>query len=902
VVALAVACKPHRTPTFAFRYVEQRGRVDRNGMRFVIMPDASAKLVEVAMRYEVGAADDPVGKAGLAHLVEHLMFQLRPQGQSLASVLSQLTARYNAYTDYDSTHYMALARDSQFDILAQVEAVRLRHDCTSIPEQEFLREREVVRNELRQRYGTPDGQIEPQTLAGVFPPNHPYGRMVGGTDAELASITLADVCAFMDQYYVPERATLILAGNITSQQGVAAVQQWFASIDRKAGAPRRRIEATTLKPSRRTIKLDIERPIVAASWTLPAQHGVWDDALLDEIFDRLRRVSSAAREYEFGTRVMPTVLGGRMIPVVTVFVELENMNKVDEALAFVRKAASYDKRAWDKSTWAVPEHVKGRFMASYVMDLESLDARARKVADLIQFTRDHEFLSKEPFLFHALDAIRKLDIDEVGDTAKRVLDGNQMHVTIFEPVREGLRGDARASFVFATPQTHDRGEKSVDPEEARHRLKIESEQYAIARAKRFTLDNGLRVVLLPLDSPLPLVTAELVFHSGDAAAPDSPHLAAAAARFVQPPPEMLRRLIRAGIYIPCRTTMDDTRCTARGVSIYLPEIIEGLERMTKMGVYEQRSIERWQHVTGSMNKRRRELAQQETDRQLDVALYGADHPYTRAGTKTAGSERRIGRDQLHAFRKAHYTAANGTLIVVGAFDFGEAESLIRKAFGDWSRGSAHAPVTAAATRTNTVVGVVRDPGPQLELRIAYPSPGGVGGQQAARLVVAELIRQQGADIRERLGATYGVYVSRDERLGPTRYELRTTVDAPRAGEAIKALRDGIAALRDGSDFDVRFVRARRKVLQRLLGESAVTQELAQRLATIARFELAPDYYATLQQQVAALSPAQVKAVIAAELDPAAEALVAAADRDTLNTAFAAAGLTDVKMIEPPKGK
>src|SRR5690349_12766812 len=107
-IAMAIsACTP-KDPKFAFTYAEKRGVLDANGLRFVIVPDKSTQLVEVDVRYEVGSREDPEGKAGLAHLVEHLMFQLKPDGEGtppLMHFISQLSTQFNAYTIWDYTHY-----------------------------------------------------------------------------------------------------------------------------------------------------------------------------------------------------------------------------------------------------------------------------------------------------------------------------------------------------------------------------------------------------------------------------------------------------------------------------------------------------------------------------------------------------------------------------------------------------------------------------------------------------------------------------------------------------------------------------------------------------------------------------------------------------------------------------
>ena len=178
---LLTACAPP-TPKITLQQDELRGRLKKNDLRFVILPDASTTLVEVDVRYEVGAREDPPGKAGLAHLVEHLMFEQRPDGPgtpTLSAAIRLLTLASNAYTNWDSTHYMLNARADQLDALIKIEAMRMHYGCATISQEEFLREREVVRNEIRGHNRDAEGRIEALTLAGVYPAGHAYAREVG---------------------------------------------------------------------------------------------------------------------------------------------------------------------------------------------------------------------------------------------------------------------------------------------------------------------------------------------------------------------------------------------------------------------------------------------------------------------------------------------------------------------------------------------------------------------------------------------------------------------------------------------------------------------------------------------------------------------------------------------------
>jgi predicted Zn-dependent peptidase len=203
------------------------------------------------------------------------------------------------------------------------------------------------------------------------------------------------------------------------------------------------------------------------------------------------------------------------------------------------------------------------------------------------------------------------------------------------------------------------------------------------------------------------------------------------------------------------------------------------------------------------------------------------------------------------------------------------------------------------------VGVLKHkPDQQITVTIAYPAPAGIDGQEAARRVIAGMLQLRAEGVRFKLGSTYGLGFSRQPKVGPSGYILRGgaaiggTIDAERAGESIKALRDSIDALRKGDHFDEDFARARRKLVTSMLGESTVTIELAAKLGTIATYGLDPKWDNTLLQQIAAVSPAQVKMLLATELNPANEIIVMLGDRAHVERTFGEVGIKDVKIVEP----
>ncbi len=906
VAAVIGACSVE-APKFAFKHTEKRG-VLPNGLHVVVMPDQTTQLVEVDVRYDVGSREDPQGKAGLAHLVEHLMFQTRPDGPETPAIFKtiiDIATDFNAYTNWDTTHYRLTSRAENLDALLKIEAMRMFYGCKTVPQPEFEREREVVRNEIRAG-SSADDYIAQLVEAAIYPKGHAYERMIGGNDQQIASASLADACKFMEDYYAPERATLVIAGGVDVDKTFEAVQKWFAKIPPRKAAPRMVVQPFTPEHGRREIEADVERPAVWIGWVLPASNTPEGEAARFGLGAAFGRIARAGQEYNFAYSVEPAVLGGQLAPVFLVRIELKGLDKLDEALEFAQKSAKQAYRGFDEGSYQELEEEKIREKDSFIAGLERLKDRTETVANLIQFSRDFDFNSSDLYLFHQLDKIAKFDGAFVGGVVKKTLDWDKSVIVVVKPNKEGIKGDTRAKVTYQPKTDQQLTNVELDPREAKRPLKVAAELKALANAQRFKLGNGMDVVLLPVHS-MPLVAASLVFkNAGDASTPDSPALGSAAADFLELPMDA-EAFARTGVNIRCGSQEDFALCGTHGISLYLDIMLKGLERKITAGDYHQDQIESWQKNVRDQNKLHSTREENEYIRQVYAALYGPDHPYTRTSYLTTEAADKIHRDALDGFRKNHYTAGNATLIVVGDFEPKDAEKLVRDTFGGWSKGSVDKPVDAKPfPRTGPVfIGVKKEKvDQQVTALIGYPAPAGVDGQEAARRVLSEMLNYRAEDVRFKLGSTYGLSIGRQSSVGPSAYLLRGgavvggTIDAERAGESIKALRESIDMLRKGDHFDEDFVRARRKLVSGLLSESTVTQELAQRLAFIAIHGLDINYYNGLLQQIAAVSVAQVRALLAHELDPANEVLVILGDPAHIDKTWKDAGINDVKIVDP----
>lgn len=204
----------------------------KNGLEVIVIPNHRVPAVSHMMWYRVGAADDPVGKSGLAHFHEHLMFQgtKTTEPGEYAKIIAARGGQQNAFTGRDATSYYVNIRKEALDLVMKLEADRMR---AITPEAEkALKEREVIIEERRMRVeNNPDALLAEQVNAALFR-NHPHRIPVIGWKHEMAQLTLEDVLAFHETYYHPNNAILIISGDVTAEEMKKMVQRHYGTLPR----------------------------------------------------------------------------------------------------------------------------------------------------------------------------------------------------------------------------------------------------------------------------------------------------------------------------------------------------------------------------------------------------------------------------------------------------------------------------------------------------------------------------------------------------------------------------------------------------------------------------------------------------------------------------------------------
>lgn len=208
-----------------------------NGLRVVISPDHQVPTVTVNLWVGVGSRHEPPGRTGFAHLFEHLMFQGSrsvASGEHFAALLAQ-GGRLNATTWFDRTNYFETVPTGALDLALWLEADRHGYLLDAVTQANLDNQRDVVKEEKRQRYDNPPyGQVLPDLYAVLFPPGHPYHHATIGSMADLDAASLDDVHAFFRRWYGPNNTVLTLCGDVTFEDGYAAVERAFGDLPASA--------------------------------------------------------------------------------------------------------------------------------------------------------------------------------------------------------------------------------------------------------------------------------------------------------------------------------------------------------------------------------------------------------------------------------------------------------------------------------------------------------------------------------------------------------------------------------------------------------------------------------------------------------------------------------------------
>ena len=255
-----------------------------NGLAVYVIEDHKAPLVYEVMWMKVGSKDEVTSRTGFAHLFEHLMFKGSahlPDGL-MDKLLEGAGGWSNAFTSSDQTVYQNVAGSNFLEQMLWIEADRLAGLTETLDQKKLDNQRDVVLNERRQSYeNQPYGLANLMLAEALWPKDFGYHWDTIGYVADLRAATAPDVKAFFTKYYVPNNATMVIAGDVKPAEVKQLVEKYFGWIP-KAPAPARP-QYRSPAPLTHEVTLDstddVQTPRVYIQWRAPAGFSAEEPAL-----------------------------------------------------------------------------------------------------------------------------------------------------------------------------------------------------------------------------------------------------------------------------------------------------------------------------------------------------------------------------------------------------------------------------------------------------------------------------------------------------------------------------------------------------------------------------------------------------------------------------------------------
>lgn len=406
-----------------------------NGLRVILHQDKSDPIVAMATVVHVGSSREEPGRTGFAHFFEHMSFNNSenvPMGAN-RKMIPELGGRRNGGTWSDGTIYYEVVPVDAFEKLLWIDSDRFGYMINTVKEGTLEREKQVVKNEKRQRVDNrPYGHTEHVIRKALYPAGHPYNWTVIGELEDLQRATLDDVREFYRRYYTPANATLVVAGDIEIPEAKALVQKWFGEIP--AGESVRDLEPmpVELAEEKRLFHLDNFAKVAELRLTFPTVEQYHPDSYALEALGYVLSEGKSAplyrtivEEAEQSSRLYASQDSSELAGTFGITVRANPGVDLDAVRASVAEAlARFEKEGLRKTDL---QRFKAEKETGYYAGMESVLNRALELGIYQEFAGDPEYLATE------IEEVRALSEKDVMRAYHKYIKGRPSVVTSFVP-------------------------------------------------------------------------------------------------------------------------------------------------------------------------------------------------------------------------------------------------------------------------------------------------------------------------------------------------------------------------------------------------------------------------------------------------------------------------------------
>jgi zinc protease len=838
-----------------------------NGLRVVVVEDRAAPVVQSSVWYGFGSLQETPGRTGLAHALEHMMFRGTPEISSggLDDITARLGAQMNGETSYDYTQFYFEMPADKLDVALFIDADRMQH--AALRAADWAIERNAVLNEIDGDDSSPFYNLLARVRAAAFP-GQPAGRTPLGSRADVARATVADIARYYREWYAPNNATLVVAGDVNHATVFAKAQRYFGAIPSKKLPPRQ--NANPIPSAGQTVEAQFPFPfeVVDLAYSIPGDTQPGEPAVstLSTLLENQRSPfyralveSNIALAIEANS---DTQLRGGLLHV---FIVLNPGHTAAEAqAAFQSTLDSVLRTGFDPDLVVAAKRLT---MADRLYSVDSIDG----IGDLAGYTYGivGERISAEDARLAALTG------DDLLAAARKYLSRPTVvgHLTPNEspPHGNSAKSSAEASDDFSKRVPNG---PIVEPAWIARAVRTPTTARSALAPVEFTLSNGVHVIVQrKSDRPTFVLRGRIA--SSPAFEPPGQEgigrLASAVADYgsAQYPFAARRKATdEMGAFVETGQSF-----SAQGLAADFERIVaimaDGEEHPTFADPW--LDVERSQLANSLQSESN--ISGVMIDRAYDRLLLATDDPTLRQPTAQSVAE--ITQTDLLTYAQRYWRPDLTSIAVVGDLSPQLVRSALEATFGTWQangpRPNPRLMPMPPAAGGHDYIGTAAN---QVYIRLGQPALSRSNPDYDTFVVLNQILGGSGAfesrlwqELRQKRGLVYSVSSSLEADADRGDFRVELSASPQRVVEAVEFVRRELQRLREAPVSATELQEAKVRIVSNALLDEASSTGQVEQLMDIATNDLPLDYYGTLNGRFAAITPADVQRVAREYLHP-----------------------------------
>lgn len=924
LAAISLAsCNNNKPKTTTEKEKKQEFKIDYekftldNGLEVILHEDHSDPIVAVATMMHVGSNREKPGKTGFAHFFEHMSFndsENVPVGAN-RKMIPEWGGSRNGGTWSDGTVYYEVVPKDAFEKILWIDSDRFGYMINTVTEAALEREKQVVKNEKRQRVdNSPYGYTDEIIRKNLYPEGHPYNWTVIGSLPDLQAATIDDVKEFYNQYYGANNATLVIAGDIDVEETKKLVERWFGEIKKGPEVAPLSPMPVTLEASKSLYFEDDFAKLPELRMIIPTVEEYHEDVYALNILGQLLSGSKKSPLYEIiveeqklapnvGTYQSSNELAGEFIFRIRANegVDLDNVKKgITDGLT------RFEKNGVNENDL---KRIKAELETDLYQGISTVLGKAFQLAQDNEFNGNASYITETAKLTNAVtkeDVMRVYNkyIKDKNFVLTSVIPKGQLELAVTdaaeatvwkEEVKQNVANEevsqGEEAVYEKTPSKHDRSEPAFG----------ELPLFKAPEIWKGSLNNGMATYGIE-NNEIPLVQFDITIPGGHLLDPQGKSGVAnllsdllMEGTATKTPAELEEAIGLLGASIGMYTTNEDFHITGSCLTKNYDATIDLVKEIILQPRWDQKEFDRLKQALETSLKGREANPSAIASLAYNKLLYGSEHPFGIPTSGTIETTQHISIEDLKAYYKL-LSPKNATFHIAGAITKEQAMDGISK-LNDWNTEAPQVPqYEIASIGTPNTLYFIDFPNAKQSVFNIGKLALAASNEDANNLDFANEIIGGGSSgrlfqtLRIEKGYTYGAYSGIGSSKEEAPYTVRTSVRANATLKSLEIIKDMITNYSENfTDNEVALTK--NKVLK---ANTRALESLGAKLGmlrTISKYDKSENYIEKDQEELVNMTLEDYKKIINTYLQEQEMIYVVVGDKATQ--------LNEVKKLGKP---